>query len=46
MAMKIMKKSMILEDDDSLRHVIHELEFMRDLSHHPFIVCMYSASFF
>lgn len=41
MAMKVMEKSSILEDgEDSLRHVIHELEFMRDMSHHPFIVCM------
>jgi hypothetical protein len=41
MAMKVMEKASILEEgDDSLRHVIHELEFMRDMSHHPFIVCM------
>ena len=41
MAMKVMEKTSILEDgEDSLRHVIHELEFMRDMSHHPFIVCM------
>lgn len=40
MAMKVMQKVSILEDgDDSIRHVVHELEFMRDMSHHPFIVC-------
>ena len=46
MAMKVMEKSSILEDgDDSLRHVIHELEFMRDMSHHPFIVCKYMRAY-
>lgn len=45
MAMKVMKKNAIMEDgDDALRHVIHELEFMRDMSHHPFIVCKWIAS--
>mmetsp|Transcript_21854 Transcript_21854/g.85604 ORF Transcript_21854/g.85604 Transcript_21854/m.85604 type:complete len:707 (-) Transcript_21854:106-2226(-) len=44
MAMKVMKKQSILQDgDDSLRHVIHELEFMRDMSHHPFIVSLYHS---
>ena len=47
MAMKVMQKESILEDgDDSIRHVVHELEFMRDMSHHPFIVCKFYYNYF